>query len=63
MPEIDAEAAGILIENGVDVPTALAGSLVEEAPGPTPPSHRSKLAFWLAFVAGLVAAAAWRGLF
>jgi len=30
MPEIDAQAAGILIENGVDVPTALAASIIKE---------------------------------
>ena len=30
MPDIDAEAAGILIANGVDVPTALARSNTEE---------------------------------
>jgi hypothetical protein len=30
MTSIDSEAAGILIESGVDVPTALAGSIIDE---------------------------------
>jgi hypothetical protein len=62
MPDIDAEAAGILIENGVDLPTALAGSIIEDPrPAPTD-SPRPKLVFWLAFLGGLIAAVVWRGL-
>ncbi len=62
MPEIDAEAAGILIENGVDVPTALAGSIIDEPPQSPSAPHHSKLIFWLAFVTGLIIALAWRDL-
>jgi hypothetical protein len=62
MPEIDAEAAGILIENGVDMPTALAGSTVDSPQQTASHSPRSKLVFWLTFLAGLAAAVAWRGL-
>jgi hypothetical protein len=28
MPDIDSEAAGILIESGLDVPTAMAGAII-----------------------------------
>ena len=34
MPDIDPEAAGILIESGVDVPTALVGSIIDEPQSP-----------------------------
>lgn len=60
MPEFDAEAAGILIENGVDVPTALAGSIVEQPRRSPPPPTGSKFMFWLAFAAGVLAVVAWR---
>ncbi len=36
MSSIDPEAAGILIENGVDVPTALVGSIIDEPRPPMP---------------------------
>ena len=37
MSDIDPEAAGILIASGVDVPTALAGSIINEPSATVPP--------------------------
>ena len=58
MPDIDAESAGILIESGVDVPTALAASIIEE---PQPVRKLSQPLLWLALVGGVISAAVlWR---
>jgi hypothetical protein len=63
MPDIDAEAAGILIENGCDPITAVAGSIIEE---PRPPRHQnSKAARSLGALIGVLVALAyivWRAL-
>jgi hypothetical protein len=53
MSDIDAVAGGILIESGADVPTALAGSVIEEPVRPRPVRKLSRSAFWLAVAAGI----------
>ena len=37
---IDPEATGILIANGLDVPTAVAGSIIDEPKSPIDPKER-----------------------
>ena len=54
MPDIDAEAAGILIENGCDPLTAVAGSVIDE---PRPRARGSKHP-WLVMILAVVAAVA-----
>ena len=56
MLDIDAEAAGILIESGVDVPTALAGSVIEEPRPARPRRPLNRQLVWIAVIAGIAAA-------
>jgi hypothetical protein len=56
MPDIDAEAAGILIENGCDPLTAVAGSIIEEPRPQRPLTTRSKGLIVAGIISGLVAA-------
>jgi len=54
MPDIDPEAAGILIANGVDPLTSVAGSIIEEPQNPRPGKPYSKALLAVAIICGLV---------
>ena len=53
MPDIDAEAAGILIGNGVDPLTAVAGSIIDEPRPRARGSKHPRLVMVLAVVAAV----------
>ena len=64
MSSIDPEAAGILIENGLDVPTALAGSVIENQ-SPLVPSRNAAPVLTIGVLIGLATVLAyvvWRSL-
>jgi hypothetical protein len=57
MPDIDAEATGILIENGVDPFTAVAASVIEGSRPPARPAKHHRLVAAIAIVATVAAVA------
>jgi hypothetical protein len=56
---IDAESAGILIGNGLDVPTSLAGSVIEDQRPPVPLSRKDRTLRSYGMLAGILAFLAW----
>ncbi|HEY1600367.1 MAG TPA: hypothetical protein VGG64_12235 [Pirellulales bacterium] len=56
MPDIDAEAAGILIENGCEPVTAVAGSVVEEPQPQARPARHPRLVRAIAVVTAIATA-------
>jgi hypothetical protein len=60
MPDIDAEAAGILIEEcGVAALVAVAGSAIEDQLAPRAPGRRHPVAMVLGAVAAFIVAWMW----
>jgi hypothetical protein len=65
MGNFDPEAAGILIESGVDVPTALVGSIIDEPRSPMPQARNTGSSRATGVLIGVVVAVAylvWRSL-